>query len=178
MRFMSAGYARGRTLRNFVMLIVASFACSSVVLTGCARPHLRTATAAFADSQERTRIDELLNRIQSADTKEDLTGVLACYTPEVTWFPPDGSAVYGIDLIRARYQQLFAENDLDVTIRAEDMQIGRSVASVAGSTLVHRAPRSGGPPVTSQDRFIMLVRKSEAGWRVQVLAWWPDEPTK
>lgn len=158
---MPVGYAHDPARRRPRQRMLTYFTLVSVLLTGCAPP-------------DHTGIADLLAQIERSDTHEDLDGVLACYSGDVTWFTPDGSVVRGIDTVRSRYQQLFAENDLDVTIRAENIHMGEGVASVSGLTRVRRTPRAGGASVTSRDRFIMLARDSKAGWRVHMLAWWPE----
>ena len=159
---MSLGYAQIAANRRVRQMMVMIFALVDILLTGCAHP-------------EHAGIADLLSRIERADSNEDLPGVLSCYSDDIVWIPPDGSVVRGIDSIRNRYQQLFAENDLTVANRAEGIKEGAGVASVSGLTHVSRTPRAGGPRLTSRDRFIMLVRDSASGWRVHMLGWWPEE---
>ena len=158
---MPVGYAHGESSRRPHQLVVTGLALVGVLLTGCAHP-------------EHAGLANLLTRIERADSNEDLEGVLACYSDDAIWFPPDGSVICGINAIRSRYQQLFAENDQNVTIHTENINSGDGVASVSGLTQVRRTPRIGGTCVTSPDRFILLVRHSGTGWRVHMLAWWPE----
>ena len=144
-----------------------------IALAGCgaprAAPSCDTSAGAVAHAAE-----YLIDR----DNARDLAGVLAGYTGDVTWYPPAGAPLHGIEAIRPRYEQLFA--NFAVALRSDALEATGNGATgyVIGTTQGTLTPLDGGQAVEVDDRFVAIVRCAAGEWKVSRLIWNPRVPVE
>ncbi|MCG8409475.1 MAG: SgcJ/EcaC family oxidoreductase [Phycisphaerales bacterium] len=142
----------------------------------CASTGRQSTTARFSidDKADVNAIGHLLDQIAAADSVGDLDGVTASYTDDALLLPPDRPVLRGIDAIREHYQKLFDRYDLKVTIRSDEIHIAGDWAHSVGVTFVTSLPRTGGQAVQSQDKYMMLLKRTRDGhWKIHRLMWSP-----
>jgi len=150
---------RGR-LSLIVCLAVTATACSSAATTASCDPSAGAVGGAA---------EYLIER----DNAQDLAGVLAGYTADVTWYPPQGPPLHGTEAIRPRYEELFSTHS--VALRSEILEASGDGESgfAIGTTQGTLAPLGGGEAVAVNDRFVALVRCVAGEWKVSHLIWNP-----
>ena len=122
------------------------------------------------DARDIAEIRSVLREMERADSNENIDGILAVYAPGVTWLPPEGPPICGIEKIRPRYESLFEKHDVSVQILEHEIRVARPYAYCVGTTHVLLKPRDGGDPVLNQDKFLMILRY-DGNWRVSHLMW-------
>ncbi|MBI1852808.1 MAG: SgcJ/EcaC family oxidoreductase [Planctomycetes bacterium] len=135
---------------------------------------LALASCVSTGGSEVDSIREVLGNVASADTSENLDGIVALYTPDAEWLPPNGPPVIGIGAIREKYRALFESSDLDVEVLAHEIRVAGDWAFCVGSTRVSTEPKKGGDPTRTEDKFVMILQRCPDGrWRVRYLMWSP-----
>jgi uncharacterized protein (TIGR02246 family) len=135
-------------------------------------------TLSWSPSQDPTSaIEALFSRLMEADNAGDLEGVLNCYARDATLMPPDGPPVKGIENIRPRYASLFEGSRLAVTMTSEELEVSGDWAFSRGKTTGRIVPKDGSAPRSLRDKYLMILRRTEAdGWRIAILMWSPMSP--
>lgn len=113
----------------------------------------------------------------ASDNARDLTGVLAGYTDDVIWLPPNAEVVRGKEAIRPRYERLFSDFNVNLASEVVEAAAEGTRGFTRGFTKGTLAPRGGGAPVVVNDKFIALVRCEAGVWRVSHLMWSPRSPS-
>jgi ketosteroid isomerase-like protein len=92
------------------------------------------------------------------DNARDLAGVLAGYSDDVTWYPPQDPPLHGIEAIRPRYEDLFSH--FAVALRSNVLEASANGDSgfIIGTTQGTLTPLAGGQAVEVNDRFVAIVR--------------------
>jgi uncharacterized protein (TIGR02246 family) len=129
--------------------------------------------AAPDTTQREASVTRAVERLIAADNSRDIHRVMLCYTDDVVWVPPDGEPLAGKEAIRPRYQALFSTYILDLTVEFDEVRADRELAFVRGRTGGKLTPLEGGAPKIVDDRFVALLRREPAGWRVSHLIWTP-----
>jgi len=115
----------------------------------------------------------VLRQFEIDDSSGDPDRVARWYVDDAVWQPVGAPAVMGRTAIRERYAATFAADRITVRILEDAISIRGSMASVSGRTDVIVEPRNGNAKQHHSDQFIMLWRKTPAGWQVATLTWEP-----
>lgn len=115
---------------------------------------------------------EAIHKLIDADNRRDIEAVLACYTNDVIWLPPDDTLIVGVQAIRDRYEKLFAAYRVDIQIQVAEIEVRDDLAYAWGSTSGRLIPEEGGAPLPVDDKYMMLLAKAPGrGWLVRRLMW-------
>lgn len=152
-------------------VVVAACAC----LTACAADGLGVEPARVGSAPDLADVQALLDELVRADNAGDAARVAGLYTDDAVWLPWAGPAVVGREAIEASYAEVFAAVDLTLSLAAQEIAVDGAGGHVLGTTHVSMAPRAGGAPLLRDDKFLMVVRRTERGWRIARLAWSPVE---
>lgn len=119
-----------------------------------------------------------VERIVAADNARDLAGVLAAYTDDIVWLPPNGDMLRGRAALRARYEPLFAGFQPHMAVEVVDARSSGVMGFAWGYVKGSLTPVEGGDAVPVDDKFLAVVRHEDGEWRVARLMWGPreDEP--
>lgn len=103
------------------------------------------------------------------DNARDLAGVLAGYTEDVVWLPPQGGSIVGKAAIRQRYEAMFAnvvalESDVAEAVAAGEWGFARG--STRGTLTA-----ADGARTAVDGTFVAVTRCEQGRWRVARLIW-------
>jgi uncharacterized protein (TIGR02246 family) len=126
--------------------------------------------AALAASAE---IQSLFDRLMAADNRGDLDAIVACYADDAVLLPPGGASQQGTENIRARYESLLAQSRLEVRMDVETIEVEGALAYSRGFTRGRLVPKDGSPAREIADRYLMVLRRSDGGWKIAALMWGP-----
>lgn len=138
-------------------------------ISGCSTPPVPIAS----NTEDLAAIAKLRSQIETANSQEDLAGILACYAQEAMWLPHNSRAL-GRDEIERSYELAYSQLDLDVELLAEETQVTGHWAFDRGTTQVSSTPRSGGTATVKRDKYLMILRRFPVeGWKIWRLMWSP-----
>jgi len=106
-----------------------------------------------------------------ADNRRDLDGVLAGYTRDAVWLPPEGPALRGRENLQSRYRQLFSRNDPRLSADIAEAHASDGWGYAWGTIRGTVSPRDGGAPAQVADHFLAITRCEEQRWKVSHLIW-------
>jgi len=110
--------------------------------------------------------------IIAADNERAIERVLAYYTPDAIWMPPEQDAVVGRAKIRARYEALFAAFTPEISPTIEQACVAESLGFVRGHNGGRVVDRRSGAARDLDDAYLMLLRREADGaWRISHLMW-------
>ena len=110
--------------------------------------------------------------IIAADNERAIERVLAFYTPDAIWMPPEQDAVVGREKIRARYEALFAAFTPEISPTVEQACVAEGLGFVRGHNGGRVVDRATGAARDLDDAYLMLLRREGDGaWRISHLMW-------
>ena len=113
-----------------------------------------------------------------ADNDRDLDAVMAHYTADPIFIPPNRPPIRGRQAIRQSYLAMYRDFDPDLSIAVESVNSGDGVATVKGRTYGTLRSRAGSQVRTVNDGFEALVLCEGYSWEVASLRWWPADTAK
>jgi len=145
-------------------------AASAAAIVGCA--------PAVDIEAERTALREADAAYSQTAAAKDVDRFASMYTADATMYPPNDSAVAGIEAIRAFGAAFTALPGFAATFRPLEVDVASG--GDMGYTLNHYAITVTGPdsqPVTEQGRDFHVWRKQPDGsWKVVIDIWNSDQP--
>lgn len=118
-----------------------------------------------------------LSGLSAADNAGDLDGVVSHYREDAILLPPNAVVVTGKPAIRGWYEQgLFRLFRPDVRFDADEVEVLGDWAFVRGYINGRLNPKADAPLVTLHEKYLMLLRRDEDGWKIARLIWNSDEP--
>lgn len=126
---------------------------------------------ACAGSSDVEEVRETVSGIIAADNARDLTMVMASYTPDITFLPPDERAVRGRPVIEDRYRALFRDARPHLTVTLEDADVDGDLAYAWGTTGGTLVAANGADTSVVADKYLMILRREDAAWKVSHLIW-------
>lgn len=113
------------------------------------------------------------------DNAGDLEGVLAGYTDDIVWLPPEGEAFTGKAAIETRYRLLFSSYQPRLQSEIREAASNGDLGYIVGITQGSLEPLDGGKGTSVDDKFLAIVRCEAGAWRVSHLSWGPrSKPTE
>jgi ketosteroid isomerase-like protein len=117
--------------------------------------------------------------IVAADNRRDIESVMAYYARDAVLMPPNEAPVAGRDLIRPRYEELFAAFTPEIVPRIDEACVDGRVGFVRGHNGGRLIPRTTGEARALDDGFLMLLRLDSAGlWKISHLIWHRQSPPR
>jgi uncharacterized protein (TIGR02246 family) len=150
--------------------VFAAIAVASIVIQP-ANP----AAECRADSPAVKAIRAVADGIIAADNARDITGVMNAYASDAWLMPPNESPVQGHAAIKPRYEALFSGFNPAIEGRIDEACADGSFGFVRGHNGGRMISRSGAPPRSLNDAYLMTLRLDQDGrWRISHLIWHPD----
>lgn len=130
---------------------------------------LMLAAALLGPPEEAVRA--VASAIIEADNQGDLEKVLRLYTSDAVLMPPGGEPVEGLDAIRAHYGSLFSRFSLRASLVSRETIVSGDWAFDRGTTGVVSTSKVTGETTEARDKYLMVLRREEDGWRIARLIW-------
>jgi ketosteroid isomerase-like protein len=133
---------------------------------------LTVAVQCSADVPAVQAIRSVATGIVAADNRRDIESVMAYYAGDAVLMPPNEAPVAGRDLIRPRYEALFAAFTPEIVPRVDEACVEGRVGFVRGHNGGRLIPRTSGETRVLDDGFLMLLRLEPGGlWKISHLIW-------
>ena len=142
-----------------------------LMLSSCRAPDAATSCAA-SFSAVASAAQHLVDR----DNARDLAGVLAGYTDDVVWLPPNGDVLAGKPAIQPRYEQLFSGFTIALTSEVVEARADGALGFARGFTRGRLTSVRDGAVTVVNDKFLALARCEGGTWRISHLMWSPSSP--
>ena len=138
-----------------IFFFIALFACVSL-----AEPQDRAAGSAA----DRTAVRNVLSG-------------LSHYREDAILLPPNASVVAGRPAIRAWYEQgLFRHFRCEVSFDADETEVSGDWAFARGYINGRLNPKADEPLIKLHEKFTMILRRDQDGWKIARLIWNSDAP--
>lgn len=124
------------------------------------------------EDDQTASVRSVIARIIRADNAGDLEAVVGLYAEDAILLPPGDAPIRGLSAIREHYARIFDANELEVAFDSEETVVAGDWAFDRGTTTGWVRPRSGGAPVSIDDKYVMILRRDpERGWLISRLIW-------
>jgi uncharacterized protein (TIGR02246 family) len=108
----------------------------------------------------------------SADNRNDIDRLAACFEEDGVWVPPTGEVVTGRRAISAWYRARHLRWAPALSAAVLDLRVDKTSAVVHGAARGALVPAGGGAAVAIDDRFVMILsRDTRNTWKVARLLW-------
>jgi uncharacterized protein (TIGR02246 family) len=112
-----------------------------------------------------------VSAIIAADNEGDVEKVARLYAPDAVLMPPGGEPVEGLAAIRAHYGSLFSRFSLRASLDSRETVVSGDWAFDRGTTDVVSTSKQTGETTEAHDKYLMVLRREEDGWRIARLIW-------
>ncbi len=139
---------------------------ASLTIAGCGvKPPGNTATPT-------ENVCAVVNDIIAADNRCDIEVVIAHYTEDAMWLPPNEDPVKGKAAIRKRYEMLFKNYQPDMKVTCDEVVISGDWAHVIGTVTGKITSRTDDRVPTINDAYVMILRRNDKeAWQTSRLMW-------
>ena len=141
---------------------------------------LLLSAASIAVSQSTSADDgavrKVLSGLSAADNAGDLNAILSHYSDEAILLPPDGPPLVGQPGVRSFYEPALSRFRFEVSFDADETQVSGDWAFARGFINGRLVPKGEGTPVKLREKYIMVLRRQNGGWKIARLIWNASEP--
>ena len=124
-----------------------------------------------------TAVKKVLAEIVAGDNAGNLDAVLSCYADDAILLPPNNAPVMGKSAIHSRYEDGFRHFRFDIAFTSDEAQVFGDWAFVRGTIQGRTVPKGNEPPRQINDKYIMVLRRQNSGWKIARLIWNSSDPT-
>ena len=124
-------------------------------------------------------IRAVVTAIDKAVSRGDADGYVADAANDAIFMPPDGPALNGKDAIRAWARGAFENAAVEMKHIPEDIVVSGRVAFMHGRSVGRFTPKSGGAPMTFDNKYIWILRRdSRDRWQIIRVMWNSNTPAR
>jgi len=118
-----------------------------------------------------------INHYRQAARGRDLPATMACFSEDITLFPPEGPTVVGKAAVKALYEDFFKSSDsVDNEFAEERTFAGDTVAVHQGISTYRERSRADGQIRQYRTRFVMVLVRQQGQWQLATYAWQDLKP--
>ncbi len=129
-----------------------------------------------------TRIESVnafINHYRKVARARDLPATVACFSNDISLFPPDGPTVFGKAAVTALYEEFFKSSDsVDNKFAEERTFADDTVAVRQGISTYRERLLADGRIHTFRTRFVMVLVRERGAWQLATYAWQELKPDK
>ncbi|HEY9848404.1 MAG TPA: SgcJ/EcaC family oxidoreductase [Leptolyngbyaceae cyanobacterium] len=123
-------------------------------------------------SSDKEEIRKVFEEVYAANVRSrDLQGYGEMYSENALWIPPDQADRQGIPDIVEGFAQQIANQDIDPTFTAEEIEVLGDFGYVIGTSIATVRPRNGDEPKTVTFRALWLMKKEQGVWKIDRQIW-------
>ncbi len=143
--------------------------CLAIVLAACSGAEPAAQLLDASDSLAVRAVYE--QRIAGLDSG-DLARWLAAHAADVRFVDPDQADIVGIDSLRAWGKPFFEQFTMKTGETVEELSVDGRRAFIRYSFAAEFTPKSGGAPIASRGKGLLLLRREQDGaWRITHNIW-------
>lgn len=139
-------------------------------------PAAEAAAAKAATDAAKAVIDEIRAKYIAAENSGDAAALAALYTDDGIYMPSNMPASKGPAAIQATYEQMFAQLTFQSAATPASVEVAGDWAFEQGSFKSTMTPKAKGKPMEDTGKYVVVSRKTDAGWKVHYLIWNSDLP--
>lgn len=123
-------------------------------------------------SRDRDQIREVFEKVYPANVRAaDLQGYAEMYADDALWMPPNSPDRRGISEIVEGFASQIADNKIDPTFTAEEIQVIGNFGYVLGLSIATISPKDGSPSKQAKYRALWLMKKKKGIWKIVRQIW-------
>ena len=132
---------------------------------------------ATVTASEEDAVQKIFEKMDSALNSNDLEAFLSLFAENAVEMPPDEAALVGIDAIRERDGNFFANYTDEISTKVEDVQVVKNIATIRTSYHESWTPKAGGATRSAVGKGITVLEKQcDNTWKITSLIWNHDKP--
>lgn len=121
---------------------------------------------------DKEQIRVVFEEVYAANVRgRDLEGYGRMYTDDALWMPPDQPDRRGIPDIVEGFADQIANQDINPTFIAEEIEVIGDVGYVVGTSHATIYPIDGSPSKEVKFRALWLMKKEEEIWKIDRQIW-------
>ncbi|WP_293355623.1 MULTISPECIES: SgcJ/EcaC family oxidoreductase [unclassified Microcoleus] len=123
-------------------------------------------------NNDKDQIRQVFEEVYAANVRaRDLEGYGKMYTNDALWMPPDQADRIGIPEIVEGFAAQIANQDIDPTFIAEEIEVMGDFGYVVGTSHATIYPIDGSPSKEVKFRALWLMKKEEEIWKIDRQIW-------
>lgn len=123
-------------------------------------------------NNDKDQIRQVFEEVYAANVRgRDLEGYGKMYTNDALWMPPDQADRIGIPEIVEGFAAQIANQDIDPTFIAEEIEVMGDFGYVVGTSHATIYPIDGSPSKEVKFRALWLMKKEEEFWKIDRQIW-------
>ena len=132
-----------------------------------------------AVSSDKDAVIEVIAKMDTALNTNNLDAFLDLFNDDAVEMPDEEPVLIGIEAIRARDGDFFANYTDEISQVVEDVKIEGNLAVVRLSHHEEVTPKAGGPTVVYVGKGIVVLEKQGGGhWKISSNIWNLDQPSE
>lgn len=125
--------------------------------------------------KDQAAIRERSEAFTKAFNTKDATPLLAVYTENATFMPPNQPVLRGKDAMKMFYDDLFKAGASNLKLDVAEVSGHGPLAYQSGSYEMDLKP-AGGPTDHDRGKYLFIARKMNGTWRYEYMVWNSDLP--
>ncbi|MEJ6485355.1 SgcJ/EcaC family oxidoreductase [Nostoc punctiforme UO1] len=123
-------------------------------------------------NNDKDKIREVFEEVYAANVRgRDLEGYAEMYTEAALWMPPDQRDRIGIPEIVEGFAAQIANQDIDPTFIAEEIEVMGDFGYVVGTSHATIHPKDGSASKEVKFRAVWLMKKEQGIWKIDRQIW-------
>jgi uncharacterized protein (TIGR02246 family) len=123
-------------------------------------------------NNDKEQIREVFEEVYAANVRgRDLEAYANMYTNDAFWMPPDQADRVGIPDIAEGFADQIANQDIDPTFLAEEIEVRDNFGYVVGTSHATIYPHDGGASKEVKFRALWLMKKEGDLWKIDRQIW-------
>jgi uncharacterized protein (TIGR02246 family) len=139
-------------------------------------PQVQPQDRSAGSADDRAAVRKVLSELGAADNSGNLDSVVSHYREDAILLPPNADVVAGRSAIRSWYEQGFRHYRFAVSFDAGEIAASGDLAFARGYINGRLNPKADEALINLHEKFIMVLRRDEDGWKIARLIWNSDAP--
>jgi len=148
-------------------LSIAVLISLALLVFGCTPVAEEPVTEAPTQAEDIAAINAIPREYEAAYNAGDAAGAAAIFADDGVSMPPNEPAVVGKEAIQSRYQSIFDEFTVQVTMSQEEVEAVGDWAFGRATYAVMQTPKAGGDTVEDNGKNLSIFKRQPDGsWKV------------
>ncbi len=124
------------------------------------------------ESSDRNEIRKVFEEVYAENVRaKNLQGYADMYTENALWMAPNVPDRCGREDIVEGFAQQIANQDIDPTFTADEIEVMGDFGYVIGISLATISPDDDSPPKQAKFRALWLMKKKQGQWKIDRQIW-------
>ena len=128
------------------------------------------------NTNDRAVLDSVRREIEAAENAGDADRMYAHMAPDAVGMAPNMPAVAGADANREGLRQFFSAFTVNIAYKSEEVVFDRDWAFDRGTAAETLTPKTGGPPIRTNYKYLWLYQRVNGAWKQARVIWNSSDP--